>query len=82
MPGLITSLALAANRRVIHVQSISNAEGMAGRIGDPTHDTDSSGRACASLSIPSASRVRRLVGCQERQGLRDLHRRMRRTRLQ
>ncbi len=32
--------ALAANRRVIRVQAISNAEGMAGRIGDPTYDTD------------------------------------------
>lgn len=32
--------ALSANRRVIRVQLIANAEGIAGQIGDPTYDTD------------------------------------------
>jgi len=32
--------ALAEYRRVVRVQPISNAEGMAGRRGDPTYDTD------------------------------------------
>src|ERR1700751_3712090 len=32
--------ALSKSRRVIRVQLISNAQGMAGRIGDPAYDTD------------------------------------------
>ena len=32
--------ALSESRRVIRVQLIANAEGMAGRIGDPSYDTD------------------------------------------
>jgi pimeloyl-ACP methyl ester carboxylesterase len=32
--------ALSERRRVVRVQLIANAEGMAGRIGDPTYDTD------------------------------------------
>ena len=32
--------ALSASRRVIRIQLIANAEGMAGHIGDPSYDTD------------------------------------------
>lgn len=32
--------ALSASRRVVRIQLIANAEGMAGRIGDPSYDTD------------------------------------------